>query len=202
MPSLFIYILAAVLVLGGGYAGLHWLEEPTFVESPAVKEYLKSREVAEHARGKVAAQPRLYADQARPYADLDQRQSYELGSGASPARLKSDLAPVISEPAFTVPAVKAPPVKASPVTAPAVTAPAADPSAISDGTRNTQGRNDSPPAKDAANVPRGGCMPFGITENGELVFPMECQAILTQNGAGHAAPQPDSIDPAAKQRTN
>jgi hypothetical protein len=38
-------------------------------------------------------------------------------------------------------------------------------------------------------------MPFGITGKGELVFPMECQAILTQDGAGRAAAPPDQADP-------
>jgi len=47
------------------------------------------------------------------------------------------------------------------------------------------------PPRTLTDVPRGGCMPFGITGKGELVFPMECQAILTQYGAGRKAPQPD-----------
>ena len=70
----------------------------------------------------------------------------------------------------------------------------ADPQAPDDPTKTKQVGTEKDPAKDVAEVPRGGCMPFGITENGELVFPMECQAILAQYGAGQAASQPDPVD--------
>jgi hypothetical protein len=70
----------------------------------------------------------------------------------------------------------------------------ADPQATDDPTKTKQVGTEKDSTKDVAEVPRGGCMPFGITENGELVFPMECQAILAQYGAGQAASQPDPVE--------
>lgn len=57
------------------------------------------------------------------------------------------------------------------------------------------------PAPAAGDVPRGGCMPIGITERGKLVFPMACEPILSQKRDSQTIPQPDSAEsaPAAKQ---
>jgi hypothetical protein len=156
MPSLFAYIVAIFLLLGGGYAGLQWLAEPAPVANHAGKESLKSRRVTE---------------QAQFSADMDGRRSYERGS--VPSGAQSKLSPDA----------------------------AADPQATVGQSEIKQVPTEKDPTKDVADVPRGGCMPFGITGKGELVFPMECQAILAQYGAGRAAPQPDPDDstPAAKQ---
>jgi hypothetical protein len=37
--------------------------------------------------------------------------------------------------------------------------------------------------KKAEDVPAGGCMPFGLTAKGQLVFPIECQALLERHRA-------------------
>ncbi|MGA7805818.1 hypothetical protein [Bradyrhizobium sp.] len=61
------------------------------------------------------------------------------------------------------------------------------------------------PAKAPGDVPRGGCMPIGITERGKLVFPMACQPILSQNRDNGTTPGPATAQsapastPAAKQ---
>jgi hypothetical protein len=47
-------------------------------------------------------------------------------------------------------------------------------------------------AKEVGDIPRGGCMPFGVTGQGELVFPMECRAVLTRNWDGQTPRQPNS----------
>jgi hypothetical protein len=44
------------------------------------------------------------------------------------------------------------------------------------------------PTKRAEDVAPGGCMPFGITVQGELVFPMLCQELLARNLAQAAGP--------------
>ena len=127
--------------------------------------------VTSHA-GKVAPKSRKAAEQARPFADVDGRNVYEQGS-----------VPTVGQ---SRPATEA----------------IADPQATGGLSKTTQARAEKDdPAKDVADVPRGGCMPFGITQNGELVFPMECQAILAQYGAGRIAPEADPTDltPPAKQ---
>jgi hypothetical protein len=150
MPALLTYIVAIVFLLGGGYVGLQWLAEPAAVTSHAGKDSLKSRKVAE---------------QARPFADVGERHTYEQGSVPTVGQSKS------------------------------ATEAIADPQATGGLSNTMQARPEKDPPKDVADVPRGGCMPFGITESGELVFPMECQAILAQYGAGRIAPDADPPDP-------
>jgi hypothetical protein len=160
MPALFAYILAVVLLIGGGYAGLHWLTEPPPVTNHGGKEPAKAKKTAEKT-----------AEKTQPHPDADSGRSTELRP--SPSSVPSE------------PSAKA----------------AADPQPAGDPSKDAQARTDGNPAKDAADVPRGGCMPWGITGKGELVFPMECQAILAQNGAGQTPRQPTVADstPAAKQ---
>jgi hypothetical protein len=162
MPSLFAYIVAVVVLLGGGYAGLRWLAEPEPVR------------VATHA-GKDAAKEELSrgrkaVEQARPPADM--------------RGWDSDIRGPVPGDAPSKPASEA----------------AADPLATADPGKTTQPPTAPNPSTGAADVPQGGCMPFGITGKGELVFPMECQAILTQYGAGRkpAPPDPDASTPDSK----
>jgi hypothetical protein len=160
MPALFAYILAIILLLGGGYAGLQWLAEPAPVAIHVGKESSKSRKTAE---------------QAQPSADVDGR--YSVAQGSVPGGAQSKPAEAAAGRPAADDSSKTTQTPSEPHSGPSVTNPA------------------------LADVPRGGCMPFGITENGEMVFPMECQAILAQYGAGQKAPQPDPVEstPAAKQ---
>jgi hypothetical protein len=50
------------------------------------------------------------------------------------------------------------------------------------------------PAKKTEDVTPGGCMPFGLTARGELVFPMQCQQLL----AKHRGTEDDRTSPSAE----
>ena len=55
------------------------------------------------------------------------------------------------------------------------------------------------PTKRAEDVAPGGCMPFGITGQGELVFPMQCEELLGRSrGSGDfEGPSPTNLNPPA-----
>jgi hypothetical protein len=161
MPALFAYIIAVVVLVGGGYAGLQWLAEPEPVPVATHAGKQSSKELS-----KKLSESRKVAEQARLPADVEGPDSHVRGSVSTDAQ---------SKPA----------------------AEAVDPQTTGDASRSSQLPTDPNSAKDVADVPRGGCMPFGITGKGELVFPMECQAILTQYGAGRKAPQADPDESAA-----
>jgi hypothetical protein len=184
MPALFVYIIAVVVLLGGGYAGLQWLAEPepVRVATHAGKESPKdfSKELSKEFPRELSrelSKSRQAAERTRSFADVE---------GANPYARELIGGDVQSRP--TVEAAAEPQASADPGK---TTQPLTEPNPAKD------------PAKDVAGVPRGGCMPFGITGKGELVFPMECQAILTQYGAGRKAPQPnpDESTPASPTET-
>src|SRR5205807_4606991 len=54
---------------------------------------------------------------------------------------------------------------------------------------NSNPRSDQHQATKPDGVPVGGCMPIGLTAQGNLVFPLQCRAILEQQGeAAHPSP--------------
>jgi hypothetical protein len=65
----------------------------------------------------------------------------------------------------------------------------------------------SNPAAQAASgkdeMPRGGCMPIGVTASGEMVFPLTCKAFLEQRRGpiGESKPASQADNPAVKAET-
>jgi hypothetical protein len=67
------------------------------------------------------------------------------------------------------------------------------------GTVNPSATPAESPGKD--DVPPGGCMPIGMTASGEMVFPIQCKAIIERERGKAVEQSPSAIEqkPAAKQ---
>jgi hypothetical protein len=67
------------------------------------------------------------------------------------------------------------------------------------GTVNPSGTPAESPGKE--DVPPGGCMPIGMTASGEMVFPIECKAIIERERGKAVEQNPSAVEqkPAAKQ---
>jgi hypothetical protein len=115
------------------------------------------------AGGKLSSKNKTLAQKSEPpYTGSDDRQSSEPGSAPSSN------------------------VSISPTQA------AATPLPADDASQNTGAIPQTNPEKEVGDIPRGGCMPFGVTGKGELVFPMECKAVLTRNWDSQTPSQPSS----------
>jgi hypothetical protein len=151
MPVLFGYLVALMLLLGGGYAGLQWLASPDAIsthqhigEKPIAgnlpkKTELKSAGGATLVPGEVDGGSKIEATTGAATAVEAPHQSDHAGNQTAANAKPSDPAPGVN--------------------------------------------NDS--------SSEGGCMPFGVTARGAVVFPIQCQAsIERQHGAAPSSPPP------------
>jgi hypothetical protein len=140
MPALFAYLLAVSLLLGGGYASLHWLSTPPDASinqrQSASKRPPASKDMVEKSDPYVTGAPRA---EKRPndHAEME----IPATAPTSEASIKAAPEAPLNE------------------------------TGVSEENRKLQ-------TKKADDVPAGGCMPIGLTAQGELVFPMQRQELL------------------------
>ena len=139
MRTLLGYLFGIAVLLGGGYAGLHWLsqpQEPVVSQRPVGKPTSKTTGVAEQS------DLSSVTEETQAETGPKVRDKAEASEAVAPLGSSNGAAPV------------APPkIKDDPQV----------------------------PIKEAEDVAPGGCMPIGITVQGELVFPMQCQELLGRN---------------------
>jgi hypothetical protein len=150
MPALFGYLVALVLLLGGGYAGLHWLASPDDVgihqrigEKPTARNLPKKSEKIEQSE-----------------------QSESNGGMTAAVPGEADAASGIGTTA-NAPAAMAAPQQS-------------DHEGKETETVAKSGDKSGDPASGVndANAAAGGCMPIGVTARGADVFPIQCQALI------------------------
>jgi hypothetical protein len=193
MAALFAYLLSITIFLGASYAGLVWLTEPpTRTSTP----HAASVQTGGASRTKPPVSEQ-HAKVEKPPANLQETagnpgpvESTGPARGDAPtvgkvgndnagvaAARKPELKPADLKPADTKQA------DAKPVDTPSPPSPPAS-------KEQSQGGNS--PRLDAKgdSVPPGGCMPIGMTAQGDLVFPMQCRDLLQQSAQAAAAPSP------------
>jgi hypothetical protein len=180
MPALFAYILSLAVFIGGGYAGLVWLSEPAPTETHAslakpssVKpSSVKSATAAPSAAGPIA--PELQIPESKP------------AESPLPEQTRAANATIALQPAAgeaNKPAV------AMAANSPTKDVPATDSPAKIDDQRVVGTARDAA-AAETDGIPPGGCTPIGLTAQGEIVFPMQCRALLEQHRGPVASTQP------------
>jgi hypothetical protein len=148
VPTLLGYLLALVILLGGGYTALEWLtsgDYPTSYQRPDHKWIAKNRTAQKSALNAASGT----ADRQPPEALLDKTSSADAPKGT----------PIHDEP------------KAK-------------------DTDDREGSNDHTDA-----VPTGGCMPIGLTAQGEMVFPIQCRTLIERERGSLSPPMATAAVP-------
>jgi len=196
MAALLAYLLSIAIFLGASYAGLVWLTEP-----PAKTSTPHAAKVQTGgAPGTKAPASEHRANVEKPPAN-SQGTPGKLGPVESAGPAKGDPSTMgkagndnSGSAAARNPEIKQAEVKpadtkqadAKPVdTASTPSSPASS---------KEQSQLGNPPRADAKSggdgVPPGGCMPIGMTAQGDLVFPMQCRDLLQQSAQPTAPPSP------------
>jgi len=157
------FLLAAGIMVGGGYAGVVWFASPSTIGYGA-----SSR--SQNAGGAPNANE-LGAD--RIALDRSSNSSV-VGAGRKTASEESkSLPPLRTE---------------SRDEGDAAVGRGSQQAAQNDQSKASGSSTEPSAAKDAHDTRAGGCMPFGITARGNLVFPMECRELLEQHRGVYASP--------------
>ncbi len=193
MAALFAYLLSITIFLGASYAGLVWLTEPaTKTSTPHAAKV--------QTGGASGAKPPV----SEQHASVEKPPSNSQGTAGRPGPIefsgpaKVDAPPVgkagndnSGSAAARNPEVKQADVKPAD-TKQAEARPADTPSPASPPPTNEQSQGGNSPRTDAKGdgVPPGGCMPIGMTAQGDLVFPMQCRDLLQHSAQPAAPPSP------------
>lgn len=192
MAALFAYLLSITIFLGASYAGLVWLTEPaTKTSTPHAAKVQTGG--ASGAKPPVSGQ---HASVERPPANslgtAGKPGSIEFGG---PAKVDAPTVGKAGNDTSGSAAARNPEVKQADVktadTKEAEARPADTPSPASPPPTREQSQGGNSPRADAKGdgVPPGGCMPIGMTAQGDLVFPMQCRDLL-QSAQPAAPPSP------------
>jgi hypothetical protein len=193
MAALFAYLLSITIFLGASYAGLVWLTEPaTKTSTPHAAKVQTGG--ASGAKPPVSGQ---HASVERPPANslgtAGKPGSIEFGG---PAKVDAPTVGKAGNDTSGSAAARNPEVKQADVktadTKEAEARPADTPSPASPPPTREQSQGGNSPRADAKGdgVPPGGCMPIGMTAQGDLVFPMQCRDLLQQSAQPAAPPSP------------
>jgi hypothetical protein len=185
MAALLAYLLSITIFLGASYAGLVWLTEPPAKPSTPHAAKLQSGgapgtkpSVSEQHASVEKQSVNSQAGKNAPVETAGPAKSETVGkagndnSGFAPAR-NPELKQADVKPADVKP-IDGKQADAKPVDTPS---PPSPPSS------QEQSQIGNSPRADAKgdSVPPGGCMPIGMTAQGDLVFPMQCRDLLQQS---------------------
>jgi|GEM_PF-6991044 len=154
------FLLAAGIMVGGGYAGVVWLASPSTIGYGASS---RSQNAGNAPNANVAlGTDRIPRDRSSNSSVVID----ELRAGRKTATEESkSLRPLRTESRDEGDAAIGP----------------------SSSAQQATGSSTEPTAKGGHDAPAGGCMPFGITARGNLVFPMECRELLERHRGVHAS---------------
>jgi hypothetical protein len=165
MRAALIYFVAVGIFVAGGYAGLHWLANPSKTAGDVVS---RLQPAATTSNENMPSKPARAAQErfSNKSAALGQSAvSHEANNAKANVRTRGDEG--LNENESTV----APGSAGQP--------------AGSDQSKATGSVSDQA----AHDAPVGGCMPIGVTAGGALVFPLQCRELLEQHRGPYPAPE-------------